>query len=343
MELGERKKKILNAIVETYIATGEPVGSKVIAQITDMGLSSATIRNEMSELAEMGFIVQPYTSAGRIPTQKGYRMYVDRLMDKYQLNFDEKREIDNLLKINGGDIESTLSKAGELLAQITGFASLSTSCQDRRNRVRRIQVVPAGRRSLLLVILATSGVIKTRLCRIDEDLTEDMLQFFSRLVNDKVSGKTFEEVTPGLMDAVSGELFEYTYALRPVLGIILEEIRDIMDAEVFLGGEANLLAHREFDGTKVAEIIRYLEKRDEILRLIEDIGGGISVRIGTENGISPMEDSTLIAAPYDFQGRTAGTIGIIGPTRLDYARLMSNIEYFSTVLSRLINEAFGDV
>jgi heat-inducible transcriptional repressor len=343
MKMDDRKKQILCAVVKTYILTGEPVGSKLIAQETAMGLSSATIRNEMAALTEAGLIEQPHTSAGRIPTQRGYRLYVDRLMERYQLSEKEKDRIESLLGFKEGDIESTLEKAGELLADITGCAAVSTAPQDKSIRIRRIEVMGAGARSLLFVILTTAGVIKSSLCRVEEDLTGEMVSFFSRLVNEKFGGKTLEEVTPALVEEAAGELFEYTYALSPVLALIAREVRALSDAEVFFGGEANLLAHREFDGETVAKMLRYLERRDALARLMDGLGSGVNVRIGRENGSGMLQDSSLIAAPYAFQGKAGGSVGIIGPTRMHYAKLMSHIDYFARVLSKLVNEAFGDV
>lgn len=344
MEIGERKKRILSAIVESYITTGEPVGSKLIAGITGMGLSSATIRNEMAELAELGYIEQPHTSAGRIPTQKGYRLYVDSLMESYELSDQEKQQINMLMKLGGGDLETTLEKAGEMLAEITGFASVSTAPQDNSMVLRRVEVGAAGRRTILLVLLTSTGIIKSRICRIEDDVTPEMLSYFDQLVNDKLCGKAISEITPELIEEATGELYEYTYSLGPVIQMIASDLKTIADTEVFLGGESNLLSHQDFStaGVAVADMIRYLESRKELAKLVHGVGNGVSVRIGTENGTGLMQHSSLIVAPYHFLGKPAGTIGIIGPTRIHYARMMSSLDYFSNVLGRLISEIFGD-
>jgi heat-inducible transcriptional repressor len=341
MELSERKKRILSAIVEEYIMTGEPVGSKFLAGKAGMGLSSATIRNEMAELAELGFIEQPHTSAGRVPTYKGYRIYVDSLMGSYRLSDEERGAFDGMLRLTSGDIESTIEKAGDMLADITGCAAVSTAPDDKAAAIRRIELVPAGSRSLLLVILTTSGVIKSRICRIAEDLTVEMVEFFSRLVNDRICGKALDAVTPQYLNMVKGELYEYTYALSPVLDTIAEEIKSV-SAEVFVGGASNLLIHNEFDNDKIVKIMRFLEQREELLRVIGGVDSGVKVRIGVESGMPFMENSALIAAPYAFKGKICGAVGIIGPARINYPKMVSSIEYFSMLLSRLINESFGD-
>lgn len=341
MNLSERKKRILSAIVEEYVMTGEPVGSKSLANQSGIGLSSATIRNEMAELAELGYIEQPHTSAGRVPTHLGYRIYVDQLMGRYRLTDEERSAFDGMKELASGDIESTLEKAGGILADITGCAAVSTAPDDKAAEIRRIEVVPAGRRSLLLVILTTSGVIKSRLCRIDEDITLEMVEFFSRLINDRFCGKTLDIITPQLLNMVKGELYEYTYALSPVLDIIYDEIKSV-SSEVFVGGAANLLSHGEFDNNKIIKILEFLQQRSELLRVIDGISSGVQVRIGEENGIPFMDNSAIIAAPYAFKGKICGAVGIIGPARINYPKMVSSLEYFSSMLSRLINESFGD-
>ena len=342
MQLGNRKKHILGAVVKAYIVTGEPVGSKLLAQEAGLGVSSATLRNEMAELAEMGYLEQPHTSAGRVPTQAGYRFYVDSLMEAYRLTSAEREKIDRLLRFDGLDLESVIEKSGKLLASLTGCAAISSAPSDDQIQVRRIEIAPAGRRTMLIVLLASSGLVKSRMYRAADDIDGDMLRFFSQLVNERLCGRTLREITPALRQELEGELYEYTFALRPVLSALFAEIQSFARSEVFLGGEANLLVNPEFDSGQVAELIRLLERREELARLVDGIGDGVNVRIGSELGQPFMQETSMIAAPYVVCGRAAGTIGIIGPTRMHYARLMSHIEYFSSVLSRLISEAFGD-
>lgn len=340
MGLAERKKRIFSALVEEYIKTGEPVGSKYLAVSAGISLSSATIRNEMAELAELGFLEQPHTSAGRVPTQQGLRLYVNKLMGRYSLSPEERNVFDEMLTMVGSDISTILEKAGGVLAEITGCAAVSTSPDDKVSAIRRIEVVPAGSRSFLLVILTTSGIIRSRLCRIDENVTVDMINFFPRLVEDRFCGISIDKVTPELINQVKGELYEYTYALSPVVDIIADEIKSA-GSEVFVGGTANLLAHHEFDSENVVKIMKILEHRDKLLQMIGD-ADGVRVCIGDENGIPIMNNFALITAPYIFKGKPCGAVGIVGPSRLNYAKMVSSIEYFSRVLSRLINDSFDD-
>lgn len=341
LELADRKKRILSALVEEYILTGEPVGSKYLASEAGISFSSATIRNEMAELTDLRFLEQPHTSAGRIPTQQGLRVYVDHLMHRYRLSAEERAMIDSLLRIGReGDVASLLEKAGSVLAELTGCASVSTAPADRKAAVRRIEVVPASPRSMLVVILTTTGVIKNRVCRVGEDLTEEMMRFFTRLVDDRFTGVALADVTPEFVASLKRELYEYTFALSPALDAIAAELATV-GSEVFVGGASNLLAHRTFDTAKAAQLLHFLEQRDELLRAIGRCTGP-SVRIGTESGVASMEDSALITAPYAIRGSNCGAVGIVGPVRINYPKMVSMIEYFSSAISKLISDSFGD-
>ncbi|MFT9057160.1 MAG: heat-inducible transcriptional repressor HrcA, partial [Ethanoligenens sp.] len=334
MQLDDRKKRILGALVDCYVATGEPVGSKLLAGVLNLHLSSATIRNEMSELAEMGLLEQPHTSAGRIPSQAGYRYYVDSLMDVYPLTLSEQARINVVLRIDGSDLDSVLSKAGDMLAAITGCVAVSAA--PRANiRIRSVEVMPAGKRSMLIVLVASPGVLRSRLCKAGQDVDTDMLAYFTNLLRDKLLGLPPEAATPELKSRMERALAQYAAALRPVLEAVFDELGVLSDAEVFLGGETNLFCYPEFHDGSALGIIHFLEQREQLFKLVDDVHGPVNVRIGTENGTDSMRSSSLIAAPYKVGGRPQGSVGIIGPIRMNYAKLVSHIEYFSSVLSKL--------
>jgi heat-inducible transcriptional repressor len=208
--------------------------------------------------------------------------------------------------------------------------------------VLRIDLAQASRRSALLVILTSAGVVKSRICKGDEDLDYDMTSFFTNLLNDRIAGRPLNEITPELKNDIRGELYEYTRALSPVLDAVFSEIGGIGDSEVILGGETNLLSHAAFYGDRALELVRFLETKADLAGLMEDVREGVRVRIGTEIGPDFMKDSSVIAAPYRVDGIPSGAIGIIGPTRMNYAKLMSNMKYFSAVLGKLISETFFD-
>ena len=332
----------MSAIVKYYIATGEPMSSKLLAKETGMGLSSATLRNEMSELAEMGYLEQPHTSAGRVPTELGYRVYVDSLMEAYPLQPEEKAHMDRMLQFMGSDLEKIIEKSGEALASVTGCATVTIAPSDNGAQIRRIEMVPAGRRSLLVVLLTSAGLVKHRFYRVEDDLSSEMLSFFSQFVNENICGRELREITPALCRKMEGELYEYTFVLRPVLRGVFADIASFSDSEVFLGGEANLLARSELGLDQAADILHCFEHPEELAKLLHNVRGGVQVRIGSELGFPLMNRSSVIAAPYLVHGMAGGTIGIIGPIRMPYSRLMSHIEYFAKALSSLIRETFDD-
>ncbi|MDR3643629.1 MAG: heat-inducible transcriptional repressor HrcA, partial [Clostridia bacterium] len=286
------------------------------------------------------YLEQPHTSAGRIPSQKGYRLYVDSLMGRRRLSREETIRIDELLQINAGDFETTLEAAGKALAEVTGLTSVSTVPQDKGVMLRKVELIQCGRKSALLVLLTSMGVIKSKLYRSQEMLTPEMLAFFSRLLDERLCGLPVESITSETLEALTGELFEYTCALRPLLGEIGEQIAELSGSEVFLGGEANLLGRAEVASMSVRDLLHMLERREALAALIRGIHG-VEVRIGTENDLQQLHALSIVAAPYEFQGRQAGAVGIIGPTRMDYAKIVPSLAYFSEVLSRLINNTFG--
>lgn len=341
MQLDDRKKRILSALVDCYVATGEPVGSKLLAGALGNRLSSATIRNEMAELSDLGLLEQPHTSAGRIPSQSGYRYYVDALMGSYPLTEAEQARINLVLRIDGGDMESLVAKAGNVLAAITGCVAVAAA--PRANvRIRRVEVIAAGKHSLLVVLVAAPGLLRSRICRAGAEVDERMVEYFANLLQEKLAGLATDAVTEELMEEMRRALREYAEALRPVLDAVFDEIGVLGDSEIFLGGETNLFCFPEFHDGAALRMLRFLGQRDELEKLVCNVTNQVRVRIGTENGNDTMRDSSLIAAPYAVGGKAAGTVGIIGPTRMDYAKLVSHIAYFSTVLSKLVSDTFAD-
>lgn len=341
MQLDDRKKRILGALVDCYVATGEPVGSKLLAGALGNQVSSATIRNEMAELSELGLLEQPHTSAGRVPSQAGYRYYVDTLMGNYPLTDAEQARINLVLRIESGDMESLVAKAGDVLAAITGCVAVAAAPR-AGVRIRRVEVMAAGKRSLLIVLVATPGMLRSRLCRTDADVNDHMVEYFTNLLHEKLAGLAPDAATPELMEEMQRALQSYADALRPVLEAVFDEIGVLGDSEIFLGGETNLFYFPEFHDGTALRMLRFLGRREELERLVADVKNDVRVRIGTENGSDTMRASSLIAAPYAVGGRRAGTVGIIGPTRMHYARLVSHIAYFSSVLSKLISDTFAD-
>lgn len=257
MTLGERKLKILAAVVDAYIATGEPVGSKAICEMMGNTVSSATIRNEMADLVEKGVLEQPHTSAGRVPSPLGYRIYINQLMGEPVLPEKEKNWIDAMLAEADSDPEKILWDASQALAAATRFAAMMTTPSGEDSVVRSIQLVPTGRRTALIVLMTSSGVLKNRLCRCDFDLTPELLRVVSRLLGDKISGKPLRGINLAYMQTLAAGLGELTFMISPVLMAVYEAVREASASDVCLEGQENLLIHPEFDGLHVRRIIEF--------------------------------------------------------------------------------------
>ena len=343
MELSERKLKILAAIVNTYVETGEPVGSKLLA--LELGVSSATIRNEMANLVEMGYLQQPHTSAGRIPSQKGYRIYIDRLMPEAAITEEEQKYLDGMLMVNAYDPDKLLSCVSQLLANTSKFAAVSTMPSGSGAVIKGVQFVQTSRTAMAILITST-GVMKTRVFRCDFDITAEMLRIFFRIFNEKFAGLPVSAVTPAFIQSVGVSLGEMAVLMSSALLAVLEVARDCMHAEINLKGETNLLFYPEFQLGNVRRIMDFLESEQEVSRFLtkgleqtEHSVPRISkaqVFIGSETNRPELSDSSLIIAHYSIGGEHAGTIGIIGPTRMHYGKWIAHLEYVSDSVGKML-------
>lgn len=340
MTLGERKLKILSAIVEAYVATGEPVGSKTVCEMLGNAVSSATIRNEMAELVELGYLEQPHTSAGRVPSHAGYRLYINRLMRRKDLSEHEKMRIDSVLAGAEDDPEKLLEDVSQTLASMTTFAAASTTPTNQATLVRSVQVVPTGRRTALIVLMTSSGVMRNRLCRCDFDLTPELLRVIARLMAEKVSGKPLVQITPGYIQTLAASLGELTLMISPVLMAVFEAVRDASAADVCLEGQENLLIHPEFGAAAARRIFTFLSRRAELANLLNlrRTKSGVQIMVGPETEQPELEGSSLVVARYSVNGQESGSIAVIGPTRMDYSKAVASLEYLATQVGRILTD-----
>ncbi len=335
MELGKRKEMILAAIVEQYIKTGEPIGSKLIMQHLPISVSSATIRNEMSELAEMGLLDQPHTSAGRVPSQSGYRYYVDNLMNTDGLSDEERISIKHELERAMGSPDKLLEKASEILAKITGCAALSTTPTDEGATIKHIELMPVGTRVAMVVMMTSSGIIKNGICKTDTEITRDMVDIFYSIVNECFIGRPVSDVGTVMIQTLVASLGTNALAMSPLFVVLADIANQAMQAEIRLEGEQNLLHHREF-GSNIYEMMQFFDEKEKLERAISMDKSGLQVIIGKENMYRQLENSSMIIARYSIAGHDGGAIGIIGPTRLDYARLIPSIEYLTSLVGEML-------
>ena len=338
MDISERKLKILAAIVETYVKTGEPVGSKALCEALDCSVSSATIRNEMADLAEMGLLEQPHTSAGRIPSHAGYRLYIDKLMEQKPISEEEQRFIDGSLSASADDPEHLLEDASQILAELTRYAAVSTTPSDGEATVRHLQFVQTGRRTAMVVLLTSSGMLKNKIFRCDYDLSPDILRVFHKLLNEKIAGIPVASITPAYIQTLAASLGDMAMLLPSALIAVLEAAREVRETDVRLEGQYNLLFLPEFGMDNARRLMEFLNRREQLLHFLEGASNGTKVFVGPESERPELYDSSIVVTRYSMGGKTAGAIGIIGPTRMDYAKMIPKLEYLASAVGRLLNE-----
>lgn len=342
MEMTERKKKLLAAIVERYIATGEPVGSKALVDALDTPVSSATIRNEMADLVAMGYLEQPHTSAGRVPSSEGYRYYVDHLMGQFELPQQEKRLIDQKLQTAAGDAKKVLETAGNVLAEMTGCAAVSTTPTDETAVVRRVELVPIGTRTALIVMLTSSGILKSRVCKTISEITLDLAESFYNIVNANFIGKPAAAMNIAKIQTLAVSLGEKSLVMTPLL-VALADLAEMTErTEMLLEGQNNLLHYKEFE-QNAYELIEFLRRAGPLSQIFSghtqnEKAGEPNILIGKENLFRELQNSSMIFGKYAIAGHESGALGLIGPTRIDYARLIPSIRYLTEVVGKILSD-----
>jgi len=339
MKLDIRKLKILTAIVETYIDTGEPVSSKILAQQLGFSVSSATIRNDMAALFEMGLLEQPHTSAGRVPSHLGYRVYVDQLMHCKPLSEEERREIDALFNVRDPDPDKLLEDAAQALADYTNCATVSTTITPKTVLVKRVEIVPAGTRTVVVLVIATNGVIKNKVCRVDFRVTGEIVEFLNQFANGRLVGRSVNDISQWNINSISVTLGDYSQLFIPVLATIYELCREINDGQFYTSGGANLLNYKELADI-ARDLLSAMANREQLLGVIGSKSDAVFITIGKENNQSELTDTSVVVTKYRIGEQNSGAIGVIGPVRMDYAKLIPHLEYFSQTLGKLLAETF---
>lgn len=339
MKLDDRKLRILAAIVEAYNDTGEPVSSKSILSRLGLEVSSATVRNDMAVLFEQGLLEQPHTSAGRIPSHLGYRIYIDQLMHCKPLSDSERMQIEALFNVRDPDPDKLLEDAAQALAEFTNCATVSTTITPKTVRVKHIEVVPVGHRTCVVLLIATNGVIKNKVCRVDFSINPETIAFLDQFTNGRMVGKSVSEISQWYINSISVTLGDYSPLFIPVLATVYELCREINDGQFYTGGRENLLGYREFSDV-ARELLLAMGNREELLGVIASKQDNVFITIGKENARSELADTSVVITKYRIGEENSGAIGVIGPVRMDYARLIPHLEYFSHMLGRLLAETF---
>lgn len=335
MSLDDRKLLVLSTIVDEYIRTGEPVGSKTIIASSKINVSSATIRNDMAQLEKMGLLEQPHTSAGRIPTYLGYRLYIEKLMRPHTLSAKEKAEIDEMLIRNGITAENVVDNAVQVLSDLTQLTVVNTNNMPHFSVITRVEVIPAGRRLYALLMITSTGAIKNKICRLEFDLTNEQLGFFADFINKNLKGINVDHLTPAMLQNLAIALGSYMISLSPLLYAVYELSEEFMQNNVSIRGEQRLLENHNVDS---GEIVRFLNEKQELAHLLSHALGGIQVIFGKENDTFSITNSSMIVSPYKVGETPGGSLGVIGPLRLDYAKVIPYMQYFSESVTKLLSE-----
>lgn len=338
MELDERKKKILQAVIRNYLETGEPVGSRTISKYTDLNLSSATIRNEMADLEEMGYILQPHTSAGRIPSDKGYRLYVDTMMKEKEREVVEMKE---MLVERQDKMETLLKQVAKVLAQNTQYATMISAPQAKRNKLKFIQLSRVDEHQILAVIVIEGNVIKNNILSVDENLSDETLLKLNILLNTNLNGLSIDEINLGMISVMKQQAGIHSAIVSEVIDAVAEAIRAEEDLEIYTSGTNNIFRYPELaDQQKASELINTFEEKQLLGELLQeasegDENTGIQVYIGAETSVQSMKDCSVVTATYELGDGMKGTIGIVGPKRMDYDKVVGTLRTIQTQLDEL--------
>ena len=329
MQLDERKTKILQAIIRNYLETGEPVGSRTISKYTDLNLSSATIRNEMADLEELGYIVQPHTSAGRIPSDKGYRFYVDAMMEEKGREVADMKE---MLLEKEDKMEALLKQVVRVLAQSTNYATMISAPQIHRNKLKFIQLSRVDQGQILAVIVVEGNMIKNHMLDVPDGLDDETLLKLNMLLNTHLTGLPIEQINLGLIAALKQQAGIHSAIVGEVLDAVAEVIKEEEDLEIYTSGANNIFKYPELaDHQKASELISTFEEKQALGALVQENLSDenntvIQVYIGDEAPIRNMKDCSVVTATYELDEGMKGTIGIIGPKRMDYDKVIGTLQ-----------------
>lgn len=331
MELDERKKQILYAVIKTYLDTGEPVGSRTISKYADLNISPATIRNEMADLEELGYLMQPHTSAGRIPSDKGYRFYVDRMLE------DEKKEVEEMKEIlveKADKMERLLKQIAKSLAVNTNYATMISAPQTHRNKLKFIQLSKMDSTRIIAVIVAEGNLIKNQIIETEDAIDDETLLKLNILLNTNLSGLTVEEINLGMISKMKEQAGIHSEIVSYIIDAVGEAIKPDDDLEIYTSGANNIFKYPELsDNERASEIINAFEEKKQLTEIVyetmqkdESESKGIQIYIGDESPVDNMKDCSVVTATYELGEGMKGTIGIIGPKRMDYDKVVKTLK-----------------
>jgi len=335
MELTERKLKILQAIIGNYVKTAEPVGSRTLSRQFDMSMSPATIRNEMSDLEEMGYLTHPHTSAGRVPSDKAYRLYVNSMMGDVEVSDEDKMIIRDTLHSDIDEFDKTIEKAAELLSEITNLASFALSPTQEEDEIKFVNLLPVDENEVILMIVTDKGKAQNTRIRLTEPYTEEQLQVLAKNITYDYKGKKLTDVLKNnIIDDFKTDLTAMNKLAENVMPNFMKTLEEMLDVHLYMDGLSNIFDLPEFcDLSRAKSFISLFDKREQLAKRIMDRDDGMMVTIGKENADEDLSDCSLITATYHVDGRYVGKIGVIGPTRMQYGEITSIVKYLTDNLN----------
>lgn len=340
MELSERKEKILNAVIRTYLETGEPVGSRTISKYADLNLSSATIRNEMADLEELGYIIQPHTSAGRIPSDKGYRFYVDNILKEKLSEIDEREkkvtEKEDILIEKVDKVETLLQNMAKVLATNTNYTTMVSAPKSQGNKIKFIQLSVLEEQQLLCTVVSDKNHVVNKIVKVSQDINQEMVVRLNVALNTALAGLSLEEINLGVISALTSQAGELESLVNEVLKAITEAIATEAQMKIYTSGATNIFKYPELsDKERASQLLTTLEEKSQLTELIHegDDETGIQVYIGSETPVQAMKDCSVVTATYELEDGFKGTIGIIGPKRMDYEKVVEALRNVKEQLS----------
>ena len=339
LRLSARKKAILRAIVDAHIRDGEPIGSKFLAQDTEISASPATIRNEMAELAAHGYLEQPHTSAGRIPAPRGYRFYVNDLMEEHRLSVQETERLNQALHLKMRELDRVIDEAGRIVSRLTRYPAFALTSGAQRLTIRRFDLLLVDENAFIAVVMTDQNAVANKLFRLSQSLSEAQLQMLSTLLNASFTGLTLEELTPQLAHMAAQAAREAMELISLVVSFAMEVLEEQQSRYVHTAGIDNLLSHPEYqDLSRAQPLMTYLAQTENLGAFPLPRERGTSILIGPENVHEALKDSSVVLATYDMGGGAQGVIGVIGPTRMDYATVLARLQYLARGLTQLFEQ-----
>jgi len=344
-ELNDREKEILKSVIKSYISSGKPVGSRVLSKKRKDNLSPATIRNIMADLEEAGYLVQPHTSAGRVPTDKGYRFYVDNLLDSTKLNRSDQESINqSIFKTDSHD--SVMERISQTISMATDNIGFVISPSLGHNVLKHIEFIHLGERKILVVIVSKSGLVQNRVIRVEEQFTQTELDHTARYVNENYSGCGLLYIRNDVLQKMGEEKALYDKLLKNFILLcsrgLIDEVSE-EDVDIYVDGASNLISKPEFtDSMRMRSIFRTFEKKSKLVKILNECiygkpGEGVRIIIGSENSIPGMRDYSLISSPLTELDHHLGSVGILGPTRMEYARAITVVDYITKLYGQILN------